>query len=127
MTDTEDDDLFKEEDMGYFKRKLKRKYKKTIKKKKKKKKKMKEKRQTKKGKEGIDFKTFYIDPNKPSTCRPRIEKVSKCKSHRMRLPRRSKCKSHRGQFMINPMLKHMKLKTPKKKKCNKSIVHFINL
>ena len=127
MTDTEDD-LFKAEDMGYFKRKLKRKYKKTIKKKKKKKKKkMKEERQSKKGKEGIDFKTFYIDPNKPSTCRSSIEKVSKCKSHRMRIPRRSKCKSHRGQFMINPMLKNMKLETPKKKKCNKSIVHFINL
>ena len=96
------------------------------------------KRKKHKGRNGIDFKIFNIDPNKPSTCRPRIEKVSKCKSHRMklprrskckshrmRLPRRSKCKSHRGKFMINPMLKHMKI--PKKKKCNESIVHFLNL
>ena len=77
----------------------------------------KHKRKKHKGINGIDFKIFNIDPNKPSTCRPRIEKVSKCKSRRMKLPRKSKCKSQRGQFMINP----------KKKKCKESFVHFINL
>jgi len=70
------------------------------------------------GVEGVDFKTFNIDPRKPSTCRPRIEKVkrSRCKSHRM----------NKGQFIINQVIKPVKIETPKKK-CKKSVVHFINL
>jgi len=133
-----------------------------FKKKKKQKKKQKKKKQTIRrqpiqGREGVDFKKFHIDPNKPSSCRSRTDKVkrSKCKSHgmrmglpkmripkmiqsRMRIPRMrvGRCKSrgmNKGQFIINQMInpmhkhKHMKIETPKKKKCKKSFIHFINL
>jgi hypothetical protein len=102
-----------------------------------------------KGREGIDFKTFHIDLTKPSSCMPK----RKCKSHRMNIPkRRNGCKSHRMNIpkrrngckshrMSIPkrrngcksngrksnkgkiMMKHMKIP----KKCNESIVHFLNL
>jgi hypothetical protein len=69
------------------------------------------------GKEGIDFKTFYIDPTKPSSCMTK----RKCKSHRMNIPkRRNRCKSNKGKNMMN----HMKTPT---KKCNESFVHFLHL
>ena len=70
-----------------------------------------------KGREGIDFKTFYIDPTKPSSCMTK----RKCKSHRMNIPkRRNRCKSNKGKNMMN----HMKTPT---KKCNESVVHFLHL
>tara|TARA_Y100000389_G_scaffold203609_1_gene252668 strand:- start:3535 stop:3921 length:387 start_codon:yes stop_codon:yes gene_type:complete len=92
----------------------------TKKKKKKKQKKQKKKSRThmKRGvsREGIDFKTFHIDFTKPSSCMTK----RKCKSHRMNIPkRRNGCKS-KGEIMMNHM------KTPKKK-CNESLVHFLNL
>jgi len=96
--------LAKKHDKGMVKKKKKKKKKKNPKKSKRK------PRPTPvKGREGVDFKTFDIDPNKPSTCRPRIEREStrkrKCKSHRMRIPK----------VRMN------------KKKCNESFVQFINL
>jgi hypothetical protein len=88
-----------------------------------------------KGREGIDFKTFHIDLTKPSSCMPK----RKCKSHRMNIPkRRNGCKSHRMNIPKRRngcksngrksnkgkiMMKHMKIP----KKCNESIVHFLNL
>jgi len=74
-----------------------------------------------KGREGIDFKTFHIDLTKPSSCMPK----RKCKSHRMSIPkRRNGCKSNgRKSNKGKIMMKHMKIP----KKCNESIVHFLNL
>ena len=62
-----------------------------------------------KGKEGVDFKTFHIDPNKPSTCRPRIEREEK----------RRKCKRTCKKGYLP-----MKVGKPK---CKTSIVRFIEL
>ena len=61
----------------------------------------KRKRKSTKGREGIDFKTFYIDPNKPSTCKSQVNK------------RNRNCKKG--------------CRTPMKRGCNESIVHFLNL
>ena len=113
-------------------------------KKKKKKKKHNKKSKSIRGVEGIDFKTFNIDPNRPSSCRPRIEKVgkNKCKTHMKRIPKmglkiriNKRCKSlrrplrrpqriNKGKFMIKHILNPDHVVTPK---CNKSRVHFINL
>ena len=93
------------------------------KKKTKKKKKKKTRTHMKRGvsREGIDFKTFYIDPTKPSSCMTK----RKCKSHRMDIPkRRNGCKSNGCKSNGEIMMNHMK--TPKKK-CNESLVHFLNL
>jgi len=68
------------------------------------------------GREGIDFKTFHIDPTKPSSCMTK----RKCKSHRMNIPkRRNGCTSNKDKIMMNH------IKTPKK--CNESFVHFLHL
>ena len=54
-----------------------------------------------KGIEGKDFKIFHIDPNKPSTCKSQVNK------------RKRNCKK--------------RCRTPMKRRCNESIVHFLNL
>lgn len=59
------------------------------------------KRKKHKGVNGIDFKTFYIDPNKPSTCKSQVNK------------RKRNCKK--------------RCRTSMKRRCNESIVHFLNL
>ena len=59
------------------------------------------KRKKNKGRNGIDFKIFHIDPNKPSTCKSQVNK------------RKGTCKKG--------------CRTPIKKGCNESIVHFLNL
>ena len=71
-------------------------------KKKKNKKKKKTKKKKIKGKEGIDYKTFYIDPNKPSTCNKTKRKYKPVKI------KGSPCRT-------------------KKKKCYKSIVNILEL
>jgi hypothetical protein len=59
--------------------------------------------------EGVDFKTFKVGSDYPSTCRPRIDKPkSQCKSHNLK---KKKCK------------KSKKCKKP----CYESRVHVLNL
>ena len=97
-----------------------------------------------KGREGLDFKTFHIDLNKPSTCMNQ-KKKRRCKSHRMphAMSRGMACKNgmahknsmprrRHGNSMIESILNsisqpmhHRHNRTPKK--CNKSFVHFLNL
>ena len=116
--------IAKKHDKDVSKKKKKKKEKKKTKKKKKKKKtrtymKRSVSNTGRGGREGIDFKTFYIDPTKPSSCMTK----RKCKSHRMNIPkRRNRCKS-KGENMMNHM-NHMKTPT---KKCNESVVHFLHL
>jgi len=70
-------------------------------------KKTKRKGMTKGMREGVDFKTFKVGPEYPSTCRPRVDKP------------KSQCKSHN--------IKKHTYKKPCKKSCNESRVHILNL
>jgi len=77
------DEVLHRIDGGQFKVKKKKKKKKT------KKKKTKKTKMT--GTEGIDYKTFKVGQDYPSSCRPRIEKSKRrCKSHNLQKRKRDK-------------------------------------